>query len=161
MRHGAAIGTLAGMALAAVFLVVVGVLLVLPKESSYRALVAVWLWALPVLGIFACAGWLAGTGIEGASRSLQRARRRSLPRQRRMPLLGAQAARQRGAQQLGLASGEEAHRAVTLPRREGAEERENESEEGYVGPSPTQLPSSGAPSPAKLERGPGGEARDA
>ena len=63
-RHGAQIGTLAGMALAVVFLIVVGVLLVRPHDSGYRALVTVWLWALPALGVFGCAGWLVGKGID-------------------------------------------------------------------------------------------------
>jgi hypothetical protein len=59
-RNGARIGTLAGMALGAVFLVVISVVLVRPADSSYRALIAVWLWALPALGVFGCLGWLAG-----------------------------------------------------------------------------------------------------
>ena len=53
-------GAMAGLALAAIVLVWAAFALVTAEGSTVKALVAVWLWSLPVLGIGSGAGWLAG-----------------------------------------------------------------------------------------------------
>jgi hypothetical protein len=53
-------GALAGLALAAILLLWAAFALVTVEGSTVKALVAVWLWTLPVLGIGGGAGWLAG-----------------------------------------------------------------------------------------------------
>jgi len=51
---------LGGMALAVFILAMMVAGLLLAGGSSARALVLVWLWALPFLGVFGLAGWLVG-----------------------------------------------------------------------------------------------------
>lgn len=45
---------------ALLLLAALAVILLRSEGSSVKVLVAVWLWMLPVLGIFAAIGWLAG-----------------------------------------------------------------------------------------------------
>jgi glycosyltransferase involved in cell wall biosynthesis len=60
----ASIGMVAGGLVAAGILVVASVSLLSIEGSNYKALTAVWLWALPVLGAFAFVGYLAGRGLD-------------------------------------------------------------------------------------------------
>lgn len=53
-------GAIVGFALAAVVLVWVAFALITAEGNTAKVLVAVWLWALPVLGIGGGAGWLLG-----------------------------------------------------------------------------------------------------
>ena len=55
-----AMGLLLGVFGALVLLVAASVWLLSTPETSVKVLVAVWLWALPILGIGALAGWLVG-----------------------------------------------------------------------------------------------------
>jgi hypothetical protein len=57
-------GAIAGAALAALLLVWAALALVMAEGSSAKALVAVWLWTLPVLGAGSGGGWLAGLAIQ-------------------------------------------------------------------------------------------------
>jgi hypothetical protein len=57
-------GAIAGLALAAILLVWAAFALVTAEGSTAKALVAVWLWSLPVLGIGSGMGWLAGWFIQ-------------------------------------------------------------------------------------------------
>lgn len=53
------IGIIAGTLAAVGLLVLASVLLLQPEGTSAKVLVAVWLWALPVLGVGAGIGWMA------------------------------------------------------------------------------------------------------
>ncbi len=60
-------GMLLGAAIAVAILIAVSVVLLRAEGSSYKVLVAVELWALPVLGLFAGAGYALGKGAEAIS----------------------------------------------------------------------------------------------
>jgi glycosyltransferase involved in cell wall biosynthesis len=60
----ASIGMVLGALVAVGILVVASVSLLRIEGSNYKVLVAVWLWALPVLGVFTLAGYLAGRGLD-------------------------------------------------------------------------------------------------
>ncbi|MBF6601283.1 MAG: hypothetical protein IVW36_12320 [Dehalococcoidia bacterium] len=57
-------GTLLGTAVALALLIVAAATLRSAEGSTYKVLVAVWLWALPVIGAFATMGYLLGKGAE-------------------------------------------------------------------------------------------------
>ena len=61
-------GVIAGLTAAVVALIVASILLLQPVGTSVKVLVAVWLWALPALGIGAGLGWLTAAGIGRAFR---------------------------------------------------------------------------------------------
>jgi glycosyltransferase involved in cell wall biosynthesis len=65
----ASIGTAAGGLVAVGILAFASVSLLTTEGSTYKVLVAVWLWALPVLGALACAGYLVGRGLDTLRRS--------------------------------------------------------------------------------------------
>ena len=56
-------GLALGLAAAVALLVAASVWLLSTPDTSARVLVAVWLWALPVLGLGAGLGWMAGRGV--------------------------------------------------------------------------------------------------
>jgi hypothetical protein len=56
----AAWGAIVGVAVAFAILAVLSVMLLNSGGANYKVLVAVWLWLLPVTGIFAGAGYAAG-----------------------------------------------------------------------------------------------------
>jgi len=60
----ATVGTIAGMALAMVALSIVAIWLLHAEGEGSRALIAVWLWILPALGLFGLGGWLVAKGAE-------------------------------------------------------------------------------------------------
>lgn len=60
----ASIGMVLGALVAIGILVVASVSLLRIEGSNYKILTAVWLWALPVLGAFMFAGYLAGRGLD-------------------------------------------------------------------------------------------------
>ena len=62
MQRAESAGVALGLLAAVVFLVAAAVWLLGAEDTSVKVLVAVWLWALPVLGIGAGLGWLAGRG---------------------------------------------------------------------------------------------------
>lgn len=53
-------GAIAGAAAAVVVLAVLSVMLLKSGGANYKVLVAVWLWLLPVIGLFAGTGYTAG-----------------------------------------------------------------------------------------------------
>ena len=57
-------GAAAGTLLALASLVVVSLVLLNSGGANYRVLVAVWLWLLPVTGLFAGLGYAVGTIIQ-------------------------------------------------------------------------------------------------
>ncbi len=59
-RRVEAIGIAVGLVVALICLIGLSIWLLSPEGTSYKVLVAVWLWALPLLGIFALAGWVLG-----------------------------------------------------------------------------------------------------
>ncbi len=59
-----AAAALTGSGLGLILLLAAAVVLVSNDLHSIKALVAVWLWALPVLGTCAGLGWLAGVGLQ-------------------------------------------------------------------------------------------------
>jgi hypothetical protein len=63
MGRAEIVGLTGGAAAAVLFLLAASVWLLSAEATSVRVLVAVWLWALPVLGIGAGLGWLAGRGV--------------------------------------------------------------------------------------------------
>lgn len=65
-------GMLLGSAVAIALLIAVAVTLLSAEGSTYKVLVAVWLWALPVIGVFATAGYLLGKGAEAIDRGEER-----------------------------------------------------------------------------------------
>ncbi len=70
-RRIEALGMAVGLVAALVCLIGLSVWLLSPEGTSYKVLVAVWLWALPLIGLFALAGWLLGriaNGVMGAGR---------------------------------------------------------------------------------------------
>jgi glycosyltransferase involved in cell wall biosynthesis len=69
----ALIGTTAGSLVAVGILAFASVRLLTTEGSTYKVLVAVWLWALPVLGAFAVVGYLAGRGLDALRRPGRRA----------------------------------------------------------------------------------------
>jgi glycosyltransferase involved in cell wall biosynthesis len=69
----ASIGLTTGSLVALGVLVFASVRLLTIDGSTYKVLVAVWLWALPVLGAFALAGYLAGRGLDTLRRPGRRA----------------------------------------------------------------------------------------
>jgi hypothetical protein len=56
------LGLLAGVVVAAVALLIAGVVLARVEGDPVKALVPVWLWSMPWLSLGAGAGWLAGMG---------------------------------------------------------------------------------------------------
>ena len=62
MRRAESAGVVFGLLAAVVVLVAASVWLLDAQDTSIKVLVAVWLWALPALGIGAGLGWLAGRG---------------------------------------------------------------------------------------------------
>ena len=60
MRNVEAVCLLTGVAVAAIALMASCAWLLSAEATSAKVLVAVWLWALPVLGLGALIGWLAG-----------------------------------------------------------------------------------------------------
>lgn len=60
----ASIGMVVGALVAAGILVAASVSLLRIEGSNYKVLTAVWLWALPILGAFTLAGYLAGRGLD-------------------------------------------------------------------------------------------------
>lgn len=63
MKNVEAVSLLTGVAVAAITLIASSVWLLSAEDTSAKVLVAVWLWALPVLGVGALAGWLAGRAL--------------------------------------------------------------------------------------------------
>jgi hypothetical protein len=63
VRRAELVGLTLGLASAIVFLLGACIWLLSAEATSVRALVAVWLWLLPALGLGAGLGWLAGRGI--------------------------------------------------------------------------------------------------
>ena len=59
-RKVEAAGIAIGLIAAVVCLIGLSIWLLSPEGTSYKVLVAVWLWALPLLGLFALAGWVLG-----------------------------------------------------------------------------------------------------
>ena len=59
-----AVSLLAGIALAIAALLAASVWLLSIDGHGVRVLVAVWLWALPVLGVGALFGWLTGRALK-------------------------------------------------------------------------------------------------
>ena len=64
MRTVEAVSLLTGVVIAALALVAASVWLLSAEDTSVKVLVAVWLWALPVLGAGALLGWLAGRALK-------------------------------------------------------------------------------------------------
>ena len=62
------VGTLLGFVVAIMLLAAVAWMLLSAEGSTYKVLVAVWLWALPVIGVFASGGYLLGKGAEAIDR---------------------------------------------------------------------------------------------
>jgi hypothetical protein len=58
-RQVDAAGMIGGLIVAAVFLIAVSIALLQPEGTSAKVLIAVWLWALPVIGI----GMTLGYGV--------------------------------------------------------------------------------------------------
>lgn len=65
----AMIGMLLGAAVAIVLLAAVSVVLLRAEGSTYKVLVAPWLWLLPALGVFSGAGYLLGKGADAIAAS--------------------------------------------------------------------------------------------
>ncbi len=65
-------GMLLGAAVAITLLIAAAVVLLNAEGSTYKVLVAVWLWALPAIGVFASAGYLLGKGAEAIDRGEER-----------------------------------------------------------------------------------------
>ena len=63
MRRAESAGIAFGLLAGVLFLGAASVWLLDAEDTSVTVLVAVWLWALPVFGIGAGLGWLAGRGI--------------------------------------------------------------------------------------------------
>lgn len=59
-RRAESIGAIAGLVLAALLLLGASIALLAPEGTSAKVLIAVWLWALPVTGLCAAVGMLAG-----------------------------------------------------------------------------------------------------
>ena len=57
-------GAIAGAVVALIVLAVVSVWLLNSPGANYKVLVAVWLWCLPVLGLFAGVGYGAGKVVD-------------------------------------------------------------------------------------------------
>ena len=62
-------GMLLGALVAAIVLVTVAIVLLRAEGSTYKVLVAVWLWALPVLGLFSSIGYVLGKGADAVAAS--------------------------------------------------------------------------------------------
>jgi hypothetical protein len=65
------VGACAGAVIGLLLLVVVGIRLSLAEGGSTAALVAVWLWLLPVLGFAALCGRMAALSIAWVRRGLE------------------------------------------------------------------------------------------
>ena len=65
-------GAVLGAIVAAAILAFASYALLTADGSNYKALVAVWLWLLPVMGIFAGAGYALGKAAESLERQEQR-----------------------------------------------------------------------------------------
>jgi hypothetical protein len=63
MSRVEAVSLLGGIALAVAALLAANVWLLSIDGHGFRVLVAVWLWALPVLGVGAIFGWLTGRAL--------------------------------------------------------------------------------------------------
>ena len=63
MRRAELVGLSLGVTAALAILLGACVWLLSAEATSARVLVAVWLWLLPVLGLGAGLGWLAGRGV--------------------------------------------------------------------------------------------------
>ena len=63
MRRAELVGLTVGLVAAAALLIAACIWLLSAEATSARVLVAVWLWLLPVLGLGAGLGWLAGRGV--------------------------------------------------------------------------------------------------
>ena len=63
-------GALIGAAIALALLGAVSGILLTADGSTYKVLVAVWLWLLPVLGIFSGAGYAIGRGAAALDHAL-------------------------------------------------------------------------------------------
>jgi len=64
-------GALLGAMIALLLLGAVSVVLLTADGSTYKVLVAVWLWLLPVLGLFSGGGYAVGRGAEALDRAMQ------------------------------------------------------------------------------------------
>ncbi len=62
-------GMLFGALVAVIILVAVSVILLRAEGSTYKVLVAVWLWALSVLGLFSTIGYVLGKGADAVAAS--------------------------------------------------------------------------------------------
>jgi formate/nitrite transporter FocA (FNT family) len=67
-RSATTTGALIGSAVAAVLLLLLAVLLTREPGSALKSVVAVWLAALPVLGLGALCGWLLTAALQAATR---------------------------------------------------------------------------------------------
>ncbi len=63
MKSATRRGSLAGAIVGAILLAVVAVWLLRAGGSGPAALVALWLWLLPAIGLFALLGWLMGAAV--------------------------------------------------------------------------------------------------
>lgn len=64
MRKPSTLGAVAGVAIAGIVLAALSVMLLNSDGANYKVLVAVWLWLLPVTGVFAGLGYAAGKIVE-------------------------------------------------------------------------------------------------
>ena len=65
----AMMGMLLGAAVAIVLLAAVSIILLRAEGSTYKVLVAPWLWLLPALGFFSGVGYLLGKGADAIAAS--------------------------------------------------------------------------------------------
>ena len=66
--HMSSWGATVGMMVAIALLAVTSAMLLNSEGANYKILVAVWLWALPVAGLFSGVGYAAGKIIEATVR---------------------------------------------------------------------------------------------
>jgi hypothetical protein len=64
MKSPSTLGVVAGMLVAFVILAALAFMLLKSDGANYKVLVAVWLWLLPVTGVFAGIGYAAGRVVE-------------------------------------------------------------------------------------------------
>ena len=64
MKGPSTLGAVTGMLIAFVVLAALAFMLLASDGANYKVLVAVWLWLLPVTGVFAGFGYAAGKIVE-------------------------------------------------------------------------------------------------
>lgn len=69
MRRATTTGATLGTLVASALLVILALIVAPESGSALKSLVAVWLAALPILGLGALCGWLIGLGFAGNRRS--------------------------------------------------------------------------------------------